>query len=63
MVSVPLDLLKRMHKAEYAERIAHLNEDELLAQKACSAFEAAISELYELMAEALPANDPAKQFV
>ena len=58
MVSVPLELLRRLHLSHYHT----LSHDEKLAVSASQAMDAALVDLYELMAMAMPESDPHKPY-
>ena len=58
MVSVPLDLLKRLHLSHYHT----LSHDEELAGRAHAGMFSALTDLYELMDQAMPENDSHKPY-
>lgn len=58
MVRIPLELLKRLHLSHYHT----LSHDEALAVRASNAMDAALVDIYELMAEAIPESDPNKPY-
>lgn len=58
MVSVPLALLKRLHLAHYHT----MSHDDDLAVRASQAMDAALVDIYDLMAAAMPEGDPHKPY-